>query len=800
MSNVTLFKNSKSPANFVILDSEEILNDIKNGKYETQINKLNSFKVNSEEQASYKSSELPAVAWNGIFTYRQNDKLVEHSGLVAIDFDHIPIEEQAIYREKLTGDPYTYALFKSPRQDGLKCIVRIPADIENHRLYVRSLKTHYSSPYYDHFEDEARLCYVSYDPNLYHNYNAVTWTQKEIEKKQVQNEKQSRAKPISNNEANPIFENLVKWEINKQNYYQDGNKHKFLVSLFAACCRYGIDQVHAVELAYDRFNNIDGTENVDIKDFEKIASQIYSLYNHQFGTAKFEPTPSKIVQQKNEVNIIADKANHTFTDPVSWFNWNKLDYIKELLIRNRWILLDSDEYAGETDNTPSAKFGAHNFLYVYNDSLPPFKKDGCYSLFQVLTILKFGGDYTKAINYISTSLLKEKIPYVRIGIDYFKIINKTDRFGISGTELKKWTQVTITNDFGKPYLSKIEKFDNFCIVPDNFDYAPVINNCYNLYSKFRHTPIEGDPVWSIRIMEHVFGDQLNLGLRYLQALYLHPDKILPILVLISKERSTGKTTFLNWLNMIFGDNMAVISPDDLINGFNSTYAISNILAVEETLIEKNITVEKIKALATGKFIAVNTKYVSQYKIPFYGKIIMTSNNEDKFARIDTEEIRFFVRKLGKPKFTNHNIESDLIKEIPAFLFYLKSLPAIDFTVGRVPFTPEELKNDNLTEVKKESRTNLYKELVELFTDHFENMPYKSEIIYATPLDIKNKWFLHNNNIGTPYIKWVLKNEFDVYPIPSLRYNPFGEISINSKTGTPYVFTNVMFNVDIKQKL
>jgi hypothetical protein len=98
---------------------------------------------------------------------------------------------------------------------------------------------------------------------------------------------------------------------------------------------------------------------------------------------------------------------------------------------------------------------------------------------------------------------------------------------------------------------------------------------------------------------------------------------MPILVMVSKERQTGKTTFLNWLNMVFGDNMANISPDDLINGFNSTYASSNIIAVEETLIEKAITVEKIKALATQKFISVNQKFITQYRMPFFGK-----NNPD----------------------------------------------------------------------------------------------------------------------------------------------------------------------------
>jgi len=39
-----------------------------------------------------------------------------------------------------------------------------------------------------------------------------------------------------------------------------------------------------------------------------------------------------------------------------------------------------------------------------------------------------------------------------------------------------------------------------------------------------------------------------------------------------------------------------------------------------------------------------------HKILSMVKIILTKYNETKFAQIDDEEIRFFVRKLGTPEF------------------------------------------------------------------------------------------------------------------------------------------------------
>ncbi len=384
--------------------------------------------------------------------------------------------------------------------------------------------------------------------------------------------------------------------------------------------------------------------------------------------------------------------------------------------------------------------------------------------------------------------------FMRVGVEYYKIIIKRDRFGIDRTKLKRWTKEEIRQDYGKDYINKIPKYDDFCIVPDNLNYSAVHGNCYNLYSKFQHIPVEGKWEWTLKLLKQVFGEQTNLGIRYLQVLYLHPDRTLPILVLVSKERQTGKTTFLNWLLMIFGDNMVVIGPEDLESVFNFIYATSNIIAVEETLIEKAITAEKIKALTTKKSLAVNQKFVSQITLPFFGKIIMTSNNEEKFARIEDDEIRFFVRKLGIPAFINHNIESDLLAEIPAFLQYLTTLPPVDFTVGRVPFTTDELNNNFLEAVKRESRSGLYKELKELFIDLFENTSNLTTEVYATPVDIKERWFRNNSRIGVSYIRSVLKNEFGMMPQENMRYYPFGESVSGSKTGTPYEFNAKMFGV------
>lgn len=384
---------------------------------------------------------------------------------------------------------------------------------------------------------------------------------------------------------------------------------------------------------------------------------------------------------------------------------------------------------------------------------------------------------------------KDSEMYLRVGVDYFKLIKKPDRFGIIRNEIKKWNKEEIKLDHGAKILYDIPKFDDFIIEPNNNGLSDSIGNCYNMYYKFPHVPKEGEWKWTKILLEQIFGNQYPQGLIYLKVLYEYPKQALPILVLVSVERSTGKSTFLDWLNMIFGSNMCMIEPDVIGASFNGEYATSNIIAIDETILDKQIAVEKIKSLATKKFISVNIKQVQQFKLPFFGKIIMASNNEDKFMRIDDKEIRFWIRKLGMPKVKNHNILNDMIPEIPAFLHYLKTLPTPDFTKSRMVLTEEEIQNKELEAVKRESKSGLYKELIELFNEHFAGMD-ENAIEYFTPKDLKDCWFSRDNKISIAYIRRVLKNEFEIDTVSQRRYRPI--LGSELKPGTPFFVVKNFF--------
>jgi hypothetical protein len=490
-------------------------------------------------------------------------------------------------------------------------------------------------------------------------------------------------------------------------------------------------------------------------------------------------------------------------NPVDFFNFfgsfvSIFDGLKDFSVKSETevcgINIIGDE---ETDpNKPTFKLNTkNNMVEVKRLNRFNISPGSNISKFMLLTAARFNCDTSGAWSYVLFSLMKCEIPYIRVGTDYFKIIKKQSRYKSVNIIMKSWDKSEINQDHGKQLVHFIPKFDDFTIELNNIEYTPVVNNCYNLYAHFPHVKHTSDvyheeiPI-TIGLIRHIFEEQWELGLKYMKLLYEHPKQILPVLVLVSTERETGKTTFLNYLQMLFGENSTLINPHDLMSSFNDGYATKNIIMIDETVIDKAHTIEKLKSIATAKTISVSQKFVSHYSVPFFGKVIICTNKETDFMKIDEEEIRFWVRKIkpieGKK---NTMIEEQLFDEIPKFLKYLQMMPDIDFSKSRMVFTMDEIKTQSLTTVKEESKSWLRKELEILIEDWFNNNPTRREV-EATAKDIKEMWFDRNNNVQIGYIRKVLKEEMKIScSNGAKRYKSFDENVLTTKVGQAFKFIN-----------
>jgi hypothetical protein len=137
---------------------------------------------------------------------------------------------------------------------------------------------------------------------------------------------------------------------------------------------------------------------------------------------------------------------------------------------------------------------------------------------------------------------------------------------------------------------------------------------------------------------------------------------------------------------------------------------------------------------------------------------MATNNEDNFARLTGDASRFWVRKINK--FVGRDegtvFRQKLRAEVPALLYYLLEMNEVPIN-GRLVFSPEQIRTDALDIVKEHSKGTLYNDLKEHMEDLFLNSD--REIMYATPKQLKERFFKGDNRVGASYIKRVLVDAF-----------------------------------------
>lgn len=302
MQRITIFRNAKAINEPYHIMVDKVVQRIKAGRSKVLIDQLRS--CTDEKKRKEIKTQLPSICFSGTFSKREDKSLIQHSGLIAIDFDHLN-ERLSELRDRLLKDKYTFILFISPSGDGLKLVVKIPANVETHAKSAFALTDYYKDEKLDEFKDVSRICFESYDPDIYFNQESDVFN--------ILKEEQIIKRSIATTEViydyDIILSNIEKWMDSKGEYYQDGNKHKFLVKIFSACNRFGVPLSTAKQLI--TFKYVNGAGKVDPKDFHFIADKVYKNYSHSACTAHFDKvgkpietiTKKELVYEAIEINL-----------------------------------------------------------------------------------------------------------------------------------------------------------------------------------------------------------------------------------------------------------------------------------------------------------------------------------------------------------------------------------------------------------------------------------------------------------------------------------------------------------------
>ncbi len=290
---ITIFQNIKETTTPYHVDVSVSLDRIKTtGASKELVKRIRKEKDKSKRNELKKM--LPAICFSGTFNKRVDTSLTEHSGLICLDFDGYPkVKTMLDDKAAISKNPYVFAVFISPSGNGLKVLVKIPKDKDNHVNYFQSLQKHFNSEYFDTTSKNlSRVCYESYDPLLYSNPDSKVWDEiLEIEYKEVKRHVDPLTIPIT--DENKIVEILVRWW-EKKFPMSEGQRNQNTYVLAAAFNDYGVHESLASHIlsqyATRDFNNAE------------IQRTIKSAYANttNFGTKYYEDN-EKITDVKNKL-------------------------------------------------------------------------------------------------------------------------------------------------------------------------------------------------------------------------------------------------------------------------------------------------------------------------------------------------------------------------------------------------------------------------------------------------------------------------------------------------------------------
>lgn len=306
--------------------------------------------------------------------------------------------------------------------------------------------------------------------------------------------------------------------------------------------------------------------------------------------------------------------------------------------------------------------------------------------------------------------------YIRVGTTVYKTVTQPLSNGGSAKKRVAWNAETLRQDYGRDVLAFISKYDGFCTVPSHVNYQPVIGKFFNLYEPISHQPKQGEYPHIFQLVQHIFGEQFEMGLDYLQLLYVKPVQKLPILLLVSEERNTGKTTFLNFLKAIFQDNATFNTNEDFRSQFNSDWAGKLLIVVDEVLLSRREDSERLKNLSTAKTYKIEAKGKDRQEVDFFAKFVLCSNNEFFPVMIDKEETRYWVRKIHRLESDDTNFLQKLKDEIPAFLYFLQHRSLSTKEESRMWFNPQLLRTEALERIMHTNRNHTEMEILDIVRD------------------------------------------------------------------------------------
>lgn len=132
-------------------------------------------KGDENEQRDYKKDNFATVTFSGCFSQRSSSNLLQHSGYMSIDIDHVDVGLEEL-KSKLIEDEIIEPelVFISPSGKGLKVVTTIDLEVADHQKWFYAIKGYISEKYGisidEKCKDVSRACFLPYDKDCFIKY------------------------------------------------------------------------------------------------------------------------------------------------------------------------------------------------------------------------------------------------------------------------------------------------------------------------------------------------------------------------------------------------------------------------------------------------------------------------------------------------------------------------------------------------------------------------------------------------------------------------------------------------------
>lgn len=307
MKNISIFsKFTKFKSNKLL---STILDEIAGGVYDTLVQKIRHLIASGQTtEAEEEKKKLPAFTPSGTFDRgRKATLLQQYSRYIILDIDDLPSETVEVVFERACNLTTTYSCFRSPSGNGLKVLVEVSSDAEQHEQAFNQVVEEYEKYLGVKIDrsgkDVSRLCFYSSDPLLYRNDDNVPF--QTTVKESLPSADVAIAVKLDT-DFTSMYSHAVEFTQNKITY-EEGSRNRFVHLLASNCNRNGIPEQTALDYILQDFNY----------DDKEVSSSVRSAYKNHAEFGKFAQLAQSALSEvdNNEEPVVDEFYEKLLTTP-----------------------------------------------------------------------------------------------------------------------------------------------------------------------------------------------------------------------------------------------------------------------------------------------------------------------------------------------------------------------------------------------------------------------------------------------------------------------------------------------------